>query len=117
MRELNQSRFASVLTIILGAWLLLSPAFISISGAALGSLIVTGIVVVLAGLMQLFMKNSVPSWITGIAAVYLLITAFSFSVSNAVAWNQVLSAIIGFVLAVWDGFEISEFRSHHAHAM
>src|SRR5882757_3143707 len=115
MGELEQSRYASVLAVLLGAYLMISPAFISITGAALGSLLITGGIIVLAGLVQLFWKNSVPSWVMALAAAWLLISAFTFTVSNAVSWNQVISAILAFILASWDGAEISEFNAkHHA---
>ena len=113
MRNLYQSRFASVLTVLLGVWVMLSPAFISITGAALANVLIVGGVMVLAGLIQLFWKNSVPSWVTGLAAVWLFISAFAFTVSNAVAWNEAISAIIAFVLATWDGVEMSEFQNRH----
>ena len=116
MESLRQSRIASVLAILLGAWLMVSPAFISITGGALTSVMIVGAVMALAGLGQLFTKSSLPSWVIGLAAVYLFISAFAFSVSNAVTWNEVLSAIGAFILATWDGMEISSYNQHHPSA-
>jgi len=113
MRELSQSRFASTLTIILGIWLLVSPIFISITGAALVSLLITGAIITLAGLVQLAWENSVPSWIVGLAAIWLFISALGYTVSGAVVWNQVIFAIIAFALAIWDGIEISTVQNRH----
>lgn len=117
MRELYQSRIASALAVLLGAWLLLSPLWISISGGALVSLLIVGAVMVVSGLVQMFTDNNLPSWVIGLAAVWLFISAFAFSVSNAVMWNEILSAIAAFILASWDGVETSEVqRRHHAGA-
>lgn len=117
MERLSQSRIASSLTIVLGAWLMISPLLISISGAALTSLLFTGAVLIVFGLVQLFWENSLPSWINALAAVWLFVSAFSFTVSNAVVWNQVISGIVAFTLAMWDGVEIGEVnRIHRTHA-
>lgn len=113
MRELYQSRLASVLTMLAGAWLLLSPVFISITGGAMVSLMIVGGVMALSGFVQLFTDNNSPSWITGLAAAWLFVSAFAFSVSNAVIWNEVLVAIAAFILATWDGIETSEVQRHH----
>lgn len=117
MQSLSQSRVASVLTIVVGAWLLLSPLAISITGAALVNLLIVGGVMAVAGLVQLFWMNTFPSWITALAAIWLFIAAFAFSVSTGAAWNQAISAIVAFILATWDGVEVSEVqREHHASA-
>lgn len=113
MNDLTQSRTASVLTILLGGWLCLSPLFISITGAALVSLFVVGGVMIASGLVQLFTENSLPSWLTGLAAIYLVVSAFAFSVSNNVAWNEVISGMVAFVLALWDGLEITQVHDRH----
>jgi len=118
MERLSQSRLASSLTVLAGIWLMLSPIFISISGAALVSLLITGGVMIVFGLVQLAWENSVPSWINALAAVWLFISAFTFSISTAMVWNQALAAIVVFALAMWDGAEIGEVhRMHHTHAV
>ncbi len=117
MQSLSQSRVASVLTIVVGAWLLLSPLAISITGAALVNILIVGGVMAVAGLVQLFWTNTFPSWVTALAAIWLFIAAFAFTVSTAAAWNQAIFAVVAFILATWDGVEISEVqREHHAGA-
>lgn len=114
MEKLSQSRLASGLLIIVGAWLMLSPAFISVTGAALVSILIVGAIIALAGLVQLFSESSSPSWIATLVAVYLFISAFAYSVSSGAAWNMAVFAVITFLLATWDGVEIGEFhRQHH----
>lgn len=121
MRNLSQSRFASVLTMAVGAWVLLSPLFISITGAALTNLMVVGGVIVAAGLVQLFWtSNRMPSWVSGMAAIWLFIAAFAFTVSTAAAWSMALSAVAAFILTTWDGVELGQLQeqqySQHHHA-
>jgi len=118
METLSQSRLASVLTVLLGAWVMISPVFISITGGALTSLLITGAVLIVFGLVQLVWENTLPSWINVLAAVWLFISAFAFTISTAAAWNQVISAVIAFVLAIWDGVEMGEVqRMHRTHAV
>lgn len=116
MDDITQSRTASVLTLLLGAWLVVSPLFISITGAALVSLFIVGGVMILSGFAQLLTDNSLPSWITGVAAVYLVASAFIFDVSNNVIWNEVVAGIVGFLLAAWDGIEVTQIHDRHHHA-
>lgn len=116
MEDRSQSKLASVLTLLVGIWVAISPIWISVTGGALTSVIITGIVVALAGLVQYFWENPLPSWISGLAAVWLFISAFSFGVSHAMMWSQILSAIATFLLASWDGVEISHVHEH-SHAV
>jgi len=114
MDELTQSRTASVLSIVAGVWLALSPIWIAIAGGAIVSLYIVAAAMIIFGLAQLFTESNLPSWIIAIAAVWLFISAFSFTnVSSAVRWNEAITAIVAFVLAVWDSVEITQYHSHH----
>lgn len=115
MESLSQSRLASVLTMLVGVYLIVSPLFISITGGALTNIIIVGAVMALAGLVQLAWTNSaLPSWVSALAAVWLFIAAFAFSVSNGMAWNEVVAAVVAFILSTWDGMEISQVQ-HREH--
>ena len=117
MDRLAQSRVASVLMIAVGAWMLLTPLVISMTGAALVSILITGGVIAAVGLIQMFWVNALPSWINIVAAIWLFVSAFAFSMSTGAAWNQAIFAVVAFLLAAWDGAEISEVqREHHSHA-
>lgn len=117
--QLSQSRYASVIVLIVGIWVALSPIWISITGAALASVIITGIIIALMGLVQLFWKYTLPSWIAGLAAIWLFISTFAIAgASAAVIWNQVVFSVVTFVLSIWDGAEMNQVQSynqqHHA---
>lgn len=115
MQSLSQSRLASVLTMLVGVWLIISPLFISITGGALTNILIIGAIIALAGLVQLVWTGStLPSWVSALAAIWLFIAAFAFSVGSAVAWNEVISAIVAFILSTWDGMEVSQVR-HREH--
>ncbi|SRR5581483_314490 len=116
MDSLSQSRLASGLVVVVGAWLLVSPLLISITGPALINLLVVGAIFAIAGLVQLFWVNTVPGWISALAAIWLFIAAFAFSASTLAAWNQAVTAIVLFLLSVWDGLEISNTQHEHHHA-
>jgi hypothetical protein len=110
MEKLSQSRLASALIILVGAWLMITPAVISMTGAALTNIIIIGAVFVVLGLIQLFWTSSLPSWLNVLVSIWLFISAFAFSVSNGAAWNQAVFAIITFMLATWDGVEMGEYH-------
>lgn len=115
-QQLSQSRVASVVMLLVGIWVAISPIWVSVTGGALTSIIITGIVIALCGLVQLFWKVSVPSWIAALAAVWLFVSTFVFSVSTGAAWNQIIFAVVTFIMAYWDGFEIAQVHQrHHAH--
>jgi hypothetical protein len=113
--QLNQSRTASVILLLVGIWVAISPIWITLTGGAHWSTIITGIIIALAGLIQLFARATVPSWIAGLAAVWLFISAFAFSVGTGAMWNLIISAVVSFVFAYWDGVEMSHVRGYHAH--
>ena len=116
----SQSRVASVLTLLVGIWVAISPIWISVTGGALVSVIITGIVIALFGLVQYFWANTLPSWISGLAAVWLFISTFVFvGITTGAVWSQILSAIAVVILSYWDGYEVSQIQEyktqHHAH--
>ena len=117
MKDIDQSRTASILTLIAGLWVAISPLFISVSSSLLPSVIVLGVIIAIAGLVQTFWENTLPSWVSGIAAVLLFIAAFiTGTASIAAMWNMIIAAIVVFALAVWDEVEISHFITEkHSH--
>ena len=116
MERLSQSRLASSLMVVVGAWLMISPIFISTTGAALVSLLIVGAVMIVFGFVQMATENTLPSWINAIAAIWLLISTLFFSMSAAVIVNQIIFAVVGFALATWDGAEMGEVhRLHQTH--
>jgi hypothetical protein len=114
-----QTRTGSVITLLIGVWIALSPIWITMTGGQITSVIITGVIIALAGLVQYFWANSLPSWISGLASVWLFISAFLFSAGTGVRWSNILSAIAVFLLSFWDGVEVTHLGEaqgqRHAH--
>lgn len=118
MKTRDQSRLATTISLLVGIWVLLSPIWISVTGGALASIIITGIVIIAASVVQYFTLNTAPSWVVGAASLWLLLSAVVFGVSAAAGWSQILAAIVGLLSAYWDGFEVTNMvsndqRHHH----
>ncbi len=109
-----QSITASVLEVIVGAWVMLVPVFTSVTGGMLTSILITGGLIALAGLVQLFWENILPSWVDAVAAIWLAASVYVFSgVSTAVKWNVVIAAAVTLILAIWDVAEVSQTQHLH----
>lgn len=116
MNNLMQSRIASMAIAVIGAWLLISPAVITLSGAALISVMAIGAFFVAAGVVQFFWENTLPSWATAIVAVWLIGSTIVFNLEGAALWSQAVTAVAAFIVATWDGVEIDQVRTQHQHA-
>jgi len=115
MEDREQSRVASVLVLLVGAWLLISPIWIPIEDTALVSLLIVGVVMVGAGFVQYFSESTVPSWIIGVAAAWLFVSTFVFGVGMAAVYSQLIAAIAALALAYWDGMEITHVHNGRQH--
>jgi hypothetical protein len=113
MKELSQSRIATTLTLLIGAWVTLSAMWITMSAAAQTSTYTVGVIIVAASIAQFFVRSTWPSWINGIAAVWLFLSMFFYGMSAAAVWSAVISAIAIAIIAVWDGLEIENYSHHH----
>lgn len=113
MNERNQSRLASVLTLLVGIWVAISPIWLPMQGGAVASAIITGSVIALFSIIQYFWANTFPSWIMGLAAIWMFISSFFFGTSGGAQLSLILSAIATFILSYWDGFEVAETNRHH----
>lgn len=115
MKDKYQARLASILAVVAGAWLMLSPLWIEMSGGALTNVLIVGGLIGVAGLVQLFWANTIPSWFNSLAAIWLFASAFFFTVSVSAAWNMVITATVVFALAIWDSVEVGHMQ-HGQHA-
>ena len=112
MNDRSQSIVASTLELAVGTWLLLSPLFLAVSGAALVNVLIVGGIIALAGLAQLVWTSILPSWVSALAAIWLGVSAFIFNADAGFVWSIVLSAIAVFTLSVWDGIEVTHIQNH-----
>lgn len=118
MEDLAQSRLASFLTLLVGLYVALSPIWLFMPGGQAANAIATGSVIGIAALIQMAIKNALPSWINVAAAIWLFISSFLFGATSAVTWTEIIAAIAVFIFAVWDGNEVVHFNQRqHAHSM
>lgn len=117
MKDVTQTRIASVLTAALGVWLLVSPLFIETTNGALVSTLIAGSIFTLAGIVELFWENTVPSIVSGVTAVWMAISTITFNMTDALLWNTIIIAAAMLLVAIWDGIEIGKVAErHHIHA-
>lgn len=117
MDDVMQTRVASVLTAVVGVALLFSPLFVTITGGALVSTFIAGGILAVAGVVQFFWENTIPSWVSGLTAAWLAISAVVFSMGGALLWTTLVAAAVAFLLAMWDGVEVDQVsQRHHARA-
>lgn len=115
MKTRNQSRIASLLALLVGLWVVLSPIWISVSDGTLANVIIIGIVVIAASIVQYFWNSVVPSWVMGLAAVWSLISVMIYDMSIVAVWSHILSAIAVGILAYWGWAEMSQRPSDDRH--
>ena len=117
MNDVTQTRVASVLTAVIGIWLLLSPLFITTSGGALVSTLVVGGILLLAGVIELFWESTIPSWVSGLTAIWMAGSTALFGMGGLLFWDTIAAATATLLIAMWDGVEIGRVaQKHHTHA-
>lgn len=113
MKDIAQSRLATTLALLVGIWVAVSPAWITMSASAQMSTLILGIVMIVFSIAQYFIKSSIPSWVNGVAAILLFLSVFVYGMSTGAIWSATLAAIAVFILSIWDGFEVEHFAGRH----
>lgn len=101
----------SIINLILGAWLIVSPWFLNYSTAAIWNQEILGIIVAVFSLVRLFAPSQQwASFINGLAGIWLIIGPFIIGFNHAVAyWNSI---IVGIIVA-WIAFSNAAIRTGH----
>lgn len=113
--EGENSRAGSVLNLLAGLWLLISPFALGYSvTAAITNGVVTGIIVAILAIVGLALPSqSWSRWINLLAGIWLIIAAFVFSyVSAGVVWNN---AILGILVIAFAGWSLNAVSVQHEH--
>lgn len=105
----TQIKTASIVTILAGIWTASMPLFTTVDDANLMNLLVVGGLLMLLGIVQLYVKSSVPSAMTVLLALWLVASALIFSPSVFVTWSMIVTGLLTFFVGVWDGFEVSTY--------
>jgi hypothetical protein len=105
----DAARTASVLNVIAGIWLIISPfvlAFSLLRGPMWNNIIVGAIVVIFAWIRAANPTQNVGlSWVNLLLGIWTIISPFvlvySMTRPTALAWNNVILGIIIGVLGIW----------------
>src|SRR5690625_603830 len=106
-RPYAQARSASILNIIVGAWLFLSPwtvGFSTVRSATWNSLIV-GFLIAVFAIIRTTAPMQAPglSWLNFILGIWLVMSPFivNFGGVDAAMWNSVIAGLIVLSLSAW----------------
>jgi hypothetical protein len=114
--EVMQTRSMSIITLILGAWLIIAPYVLSYDKtAAYWNEVITGIIVVVLALVRLMVpRASWASWVNGLAGIWLIISPFFLAYSSATAyWNQIIFGILVAIVAYSNVGSLQHTHMHH----
>ena len=109
-----QINFASSLLMLLGAWVMLVPLFTSVSGGTLWVQEITGVAFLVFGAIQMAVESTIPSWITAIAAIALLVMPFAVTTNTTVFWNELVVGVAALVFSAFDGYEVAQDQLQHS---
>ncbi len=105
--NLDAARTASVLNVIAGIWLIISPFILAFATAATplwNTLIVGVIVLILAGIRASDPRNNIGlSWVNLLLGIWLIISPWVLHYGDlrTAVWNDVILGIIVGILAIW----------------
>jgi hypothetical protein len=99
----------SWVNLILGVWVLVSPAVLHISGVLMESNVAIGILAVLVSIWSLLVpaRNHAPAWVALVIALWVLISPWALNVPP-VAQTLASNALCGAVMTI---FAIVRFLS------
>ena len=103
--ERTTSQSLSILNILFGAWLIVSPYMLSYpSSQAQWQQVGAGIIVLLvAGLRFMATHLQWASWITALVGAWLIVAPFSAAHQSTVTfWNEVILGILIALTGIWN---------------
>jgi len=114
MPQVAQIRAVSGVDILAGLWLVAAPFIFNYAanGGSRANDVIVGIAVLLLAGIQMAGENyrtSLPSWISGILGVWLIIAPFamSFPSGSAAMWSDVIAGIVLVILAAVNGMAVA----------
>lgn len=120
--SVTTSKSLSILNMIFGIWLIISPYILTYSTAqAKWQQTVAGVIVlVLAGVRYFVPRASWASWINAIVGAWMIIAPFATNYNDTAAyWNEVIFGIGVLLVALWNAslhpIDIHHSGHHHAY--
>lgn len=120
--ERTTSQSLSILNILFGAWLIVSPYMLSYtSSQAKWQQVGAGIIVLLvAGLRFMITQLQWASWISALVGAWLIIAPFSGAYQSTTAfWNEVIVGILIALTSLWNAsiHTAPALSRHHRHQL
>lgn len=120
--ERTTSQSLSILNILFGAWLVVSPYMLGYtSSQAKWQQVGAGVIVLLvAGLRFMAPRLQWASWINALVGAWLIIAPFSATYqSNVAFWNQVILGILIALTGLWNAsiHTAPALPRHHRHQL
>ena len=119
-QAINTMRGISIVNLILGLWLIVSPYLFSYTSSTTVNSVVLGIIVAALAIVRLVAPSQVwASWTNGIAGLWLIIAPFIIGASIAAEyWNGIIVGIVVAVLGFWNasiGTPVRTATTTHRH--
>lgn len=114
--EVTQARSMSIITLVLGAWLIIAPYALSYDKTvAYWNEVITGVIVVILALVRLAVpRANWASWVNGLAGIWLIISPFFLAYTGAAAyWNQIIFGILVAIVAYSNVGTLQRTHMHH----
>lgn len=116
----NTMRGLSIVNLILGLWLIVSPYLFGYTSGAITNSVILGIIVAILAIVRLATPSQVwASWLNGIAGLWLIIAPFIVGFSVAAGyWNEIIVGIIVAVVGFWNasmGMPVHTATTTHRH--
>ncbi len=106
MADRTQSTTASIINIILGIWLIISPLVIIFPNAGQATnAVIVGIIVAIVSLIRAFTPETTGgiTWINIILGVWLVISPFLFGSNAGLLWSDIITGVLVIVFSGWSG--------------
>lgn len=102
---MTAKRWQDWVTLVLGAWMVLSPWVYGFSAdhAAMLNAVIFGAAIVVYSVIELSIPRMWEEWLMLAAGVWLLVSPWvlDFQAKSAAMWNTAVSGIVLAVLAMW----------------
>ncbi len=112
-----QIRSLSVVAVLAGIWLVISPFILGYNSAGNATQqIVFGAIVIILGFVRMALPNVVwPSWVNFIIGLWVIVAPFTMAATTAARWNEVITGIIVAVVAYSSSVVTTHSHSTHSH--
>lgn len=112
-----QIRSLSVVTVLAGIWLIISPFILGYNSAGNATQqIIFGAIVTVLGFVRMAAPNVAwPSWINFIIGLWIIVAPWTMAATTASRWNEVITGIIVAIFAYSSSAVTAHTHGHTHH--